>query len=534
MPLIRLFFRTGPLLLLLLGARHLDAQPACYLHLDKDFYVNGEYIWYRLYLPSAFEQAQPLLGVQVLDSTGRVYHRSYLRVRPGRGAAGYYHIPYDIRPGMYRLLITATAPGRTHVLADAVLPVYNDLAIPSDPPLRPEPVQALPPGDMPVLRLAVPPVVPDPRSEVALDVQSSAGRLSGHGSVSVVADGAEVPVLVQGTLPDFVPDTLVRLAGYLTDNGGKPVETGSLGVYRIDARRLGGRTNSDADGYFEVMLEPGVVADQIQFVDYFLPEVKVRLVEAALGQVSQPFYYTARRLAYLEDSRRRKKIYQRFDTWEQPLPPVPDTVAAQVLQPDLSLRPGDYDYFPDLRTFMEEVLTPLTLRHKRDGRVVAKLFNPETDIRAFYPRAPLFIVDGKMTWSAAFVASLDIRNIERIDYHYHFPSLVRQFGFLGVNGLVHFHLKNPADPFPPQDARNIFLLDPIQAPQSFACPEDLPAGVPVFRPVVYWAPDVPVDAQGHMQTRFQTGDDRGDFWVHIVALAADGRLVWGAAPFVQP
>lgn len=80
-------------------------QEKIFVHTDKDFYVSGEILWFRMFYVDAFYQ-QPLtiskMGyVELLDNNNRPVLQQKVSLKPGE-SNGSFVIPYNIATGSYK------------------------------------------------------------------------------------------------------------------------------------------------------------------------------------------------------------------------------------------------------------------------------------------------------------------------------------------------------------------------------------------------------------------------------------------------
>ncbi|MBK7870523.1 MAG: hypothetical protein IPJ74_07505 [Saprospiraceae bacterium] len=109
-------------------ASGLNTNP-CVVHLDKSFYVTGEVIWFKIYLPSESKGNPFTMRVGLLDQQGQVADYFFLQTEGKTYASGYYKIPFDRPSGIHHLVFMGQeqTSKRPIVLAKVAVPIYNDL-----------------------------------------------------------------------------------------------------------------------------------------------------------------------------------------------------------------------------------------------------------------------------------------------------------------------------------------------------------------------------------------------------------------------
>ncbi|MCB0689849.1 MAG: hypothetical protein KDC53_25085, partial [Saprospiraceae bacterium] len=140
---------------------------------------------------------------------------------------------------------------------------------------------------------------------------------------------------------------------------------------------------------------------------------------------------------------------------------------------------------------------------------------------------PLFIIDGKMTRDADFVARLPISAVETVELFLDAPKLRSSFQAIGVSGVVRITTSIANLKLPEADAGNIHTIYGLQPKAHFP---GFNAQVltdqkhePFFRPQLFWNPDIPVGPDGMASTTFVQSDDTGPFLIEVVFQTADGR-----------
>jgi hypothetical protein len=203
--------------------------------------------------------------------------------------------------------------------------------------------------------------------------------------------------------------------------------------------------------------------------------------------------------------------------------PLTDSIP---LKADRSLRPAEFEAFEDLAPFFREISTPLSFKQERKtGQYSARMYNPSTFTD--YPSAPVFVIDGKMTRDANFVARLKCSQIESIDLYYQPTQLLGYFKAIGRSGVVHIRSKAEIA-IPAAEAEDIFQLNGLQSAAAFPAlkAEQLQAAPAqaFFRTQLYWQANLRTDAQGQVDFSFVQGDDWSRFRIQVIVQGGDGRL----------
>jgi len=527
---------------LLLGAQ---VQTTCMVHTDKSFYVNGETMWYQLYLPEHVEGTKVTVKVVVLDGDNQLRGYYFLASEGKTVIPAYYKIPYDANSGMYRLLIWGRTlnSSRETIFAAVPFPVYNDLTT-NPEEVNVQDASSLEASGVPQLwsdEVAVNIEVPDnlsPGSTAAVNVRITdrAGSPLPNTSLSLsvidheLTGGEVLPVAnVQRAYP--LPRTRwennIFLRGKIIPVSDTVDPAGlTVGGFLPPTQRIF-YSRVDANNQFVLQFPGFYETAKVQFISYPERAFSIQLADALNTPAPPPLIYTEGVLKYLELSRQRKKIYQVFTTVEQPLNIPAVDIDFDFPDPDRLVEPGRYESFPDLATFFKEVVTPLRFNLGRESeKYVAKMYNPAK--REFYTGVPLFIIDDQLSRDADFIARLNPVDIESISLFYEFDQLFNQFMFLARNGVVIIKTKTGKTQLPREGGGADLqgLLRPLAFNRAHARGE-----LPDISPLVHWSSDVVTDENGKATFTFPLTDDRSQFRIHVVGQTADGRRVQGEAFF---
>jgi hypothetical protein len=519
-----------------LRAQSIPDQSTLTFHLDKPFYVNGEIIWYKVYLPAGFQGHDVMLKLSLRADAGRSVEEYFLKTEGKTSVHGYFKLPYDVEPAVYHFLVMGTdsASKKRVKLGEMSVPVYNDLDESWEKQETVAAVSGAGPALVEGLRLDVQLTEAgiQKRAEVNATVQvsDSGGRpLAAEVSVSV-RDEQLLPVggtIKRVTVPPAgdpaALDPDIYINGRLTDAEGRPRAGVTFGVYASDERSsfLG---ETDPQGYFALHLPEFTGNKPIQFVDLRGETFKVEIEDGISIAEHPKLVYTENVKNYLEWSRGRKLIYQLYQTVETGLQIEKPVVEARELIPDYHIGLKDYTAFDDLYTFLTEVSTPLKLRKENDGSLYARMFNPDPRVRVFYQDPPIFIVDGKITRNVNFLQDLDITKLEVIDEFFDFNRLNTYFGKLGSNGVVVVETSIPNLQLPETDEATIFSVSGLLPEATLLPMENVGSQQPVFKPQLFWLAGGQTNSQGQLDLRFPHSDDLGTFVIEVTARSEDGKM----------
>ena len=508
--------------------------------IDKPFYVSGEILWYKVYLPEQFKDRERVIRVALTDDQGRLVHEHHLRNAGSASVDGYYKIPYDCPTGNYRLAFSGVKKfiNQNVELVAVVVPFYNDFEVVNAATQQSTAVTQ-PSGMMANdLNVRIQPGMAGPRQKqsVQITVTDQAGDpVTADLAISVVDSDIVPPArITTGKEIGYgvVEQTLeneVYVKGNVKNLRGEPVQVNVLGAFSPADNRVN-YSKSDAYGNFAIKMPQFTGERQVQFLGFQdeIAQIQVDVSkETQNAQVLPAAHFSPDVLEYLELSRKRKQIFKYFTVLEQSITPRHLPIDRQEFEPDFQFHVAKYEDFDFVKDFFGELITPLTFKLS-DTSYVANMANPkgrnleDTNLKG----TPLFIVDGKLTRNADFIARMDMTPIERIELFYDPYKLRRYFNAVGKSGVARIITKLPETPLPKLDMNNVtqaagFLAEadfPVLSNTDF---ED--AVAPVLRPQLYWNPDVTTDANGNYSAEYMQSDDLTSYRVTVVAQDGSGR-----------
>lgn len=521
---------------LLIGQAAVDAQTAensrqCVIHLNKSFYVSGEVIWYKVYFPFGFKDKNIVVRAGIWDQEGQMLSSVFHKSRGGLSVQGYYRIPFDIRSAVYHLVVSGSdlESKEPIILAEALAPIFNDMES-NTPPVAGaarkdkgdrQGADSLPGASLQVsIELAPDPVQRRERATASIRVRDRDGKpISAGLSVSIrdhlLSDtglSAKENIVAGRILEPGIElslDSMISFQGSITDSLGRPMRVGILGLYSSQEQALS-YTGTNEEGRFSFSLPDFSGSKPIQFLDYHYRDIKVVMRSDIKLEKSGELAYSPEVLSYISASRQRKKIFQLYNDLEYVLEQETPAFHIEPFDPDDTYRIRDYEPFGSIPRFFKEVTAALKFNEGDDGKFVAKMFNSESGRRGFYSGIPLFIIDGKLTWDAAFVAGLDIAQVEEVHLFNDRDKLRQRFNSLGAHGgVVTIKTNRPGLQLPASEEEDIFLIAGLQPEVVFpgTQPKTIEPHAPFLQPQLYWNPGFQTDEQGELQVEFIQSDD---------------------------
>ncbi|MEM6380509.1 MAG: hypothetical protein AAF705_20155, partial [Bacteroidota bacterium] len=439
---------------LLIAAFQLQAQGSFAIHLDKSFYTTGEEIWYKLYLPTNLQKSIAIKTI-IIDPDGKTTERLFLRSEPGKTYVdGYFKIPFNYQSGIHRLEFRASAaPAEPEViLASLEFPIYNDFEIKSlatkvgqNPSSTEQKAEAL--NDLQI-DIELPKNTYSKREQInaKITVKDAAGNPV-QANYSIAATDAALVQEALPSAPNYSVGQAMNMAqlnqlnekifvkGQVMDSLGQPMQANVLGAYASLQKRIHyGKTNTT--GIFTFTMPDFYGNQTLQFIGYpkESAEIKVNLAKESgyNDRPQQALPINEKILKYLEVSQQKKKMAEYFEHMAEKIELEEVDNEFEGLKADFSFTADEYVKFEDIGGFFSELITPLKFRIV-NKIYTARMENPRARDAAFsnLPGKPLFIIDGKVTRDANFIARTGWSNVRTIDIFYFAEKLRKQFNILG-------------------------------------------------------------------------------------------------------
>jgi hypothetical protein len=498
------------------------------VHVDRPFYVNGEVIWYKLYLPTRMTNQPFTVRMDVMDSQGERVDYVYLRSTVGRMVDGYYAIPYDAREGWYQLRFVAWIPELEveETVGSIRIPIYNDLTeSPAGTMVEEARYAGAVEGVKSQLQVELELLTPNPRPgdrvRARLRVKDPAGDPVAASASIAVTDRAltQTDDWFRGTVftRQFFPryNGIAKgmvLTGRIEQEKGAPFLRPVLAAWSPAQQQVFYANTKVETGAFALELPDFTGTQDLQFMEIRQDSLAVYLEPPGTPfQEQLPVNDLVRR--YQELSALRKRIYQLENQTEYFLPPqriLPDTVE---LVPNETVDFSRYQQFKDVYTFFREVRTTLEYSTRGD-RYSARIYNPAID--KYNPGPPIFILDGKVTRDADYIGRLPTSELERVEIFYRQRDLLRQFSALGNYGVVILHSIDGNLDVPASETADIRPINGYQSPAEFPVLDPADRSLPLLRPTLFWDPQVAVGADGTAEIEWIQTDDLSSFRIEVL------------------
>ncbi len=519
----------------------------CVIHLDKPFYISGDVIWYKLYLPQVLDKQDIAVKGLLIAASGKVEDRFFHKSLGNTYLDGHIKIPYSLGSGIYHLVFKAAPKDQQKelILAEIEIPIYNDLQeIRNAKDIEGATVAGKlseVAGDLSV-RIGLDREEYSVRDLItaSVSIRDAGNKLvKSNISVSVIHYPADViadyqTIGVGQSLSEASLQSLqgkIYVKGQLMDTLNNPIKANVLGAYASKQNKIHyAKTNEE--GFFTLDLPDFYAHQTLQFMGYYKEEPEIRIKmdnDNEHGPTNKSLVINESIKEYLELSRQRKKLSQYYESLKPQYSTEEFVDEIQQLKPDFTYLTKEYVKFEDVGSFFNELITPLQLK-KVKGKYVATMSNPTARItvQAKLKGSPLFIVDGKATRDANFAGNINLGNVESIDLFYIPENLRRQFNVMGSSGVVRITTVNPIFEIPRNDQEDLFEVSGLQPITDFVpyVPKTSSAEIkrPNFQSTLFWSPDQKTKADGTTDIQFHHTDDRGVFLIEVMAQGENGQI----------
>lgn len=318
-----------------------------------------------------------------------------------------------------------------------------------------------------------------------------------------------------------VKDNMIRRIAIASDSLGKPLDRGSriMMYFHKEYIRLEGLTG--ANGKIRLHF-PGIEAQSEMFYSamdrkgnpiqgvqlQWLPEIEPSVKNPG------PSVETEDLNAYGSYAAKRSEIANSYDFFQKTTDTAAldlsrnfmDAFEQNVISSDDIFKTADYELFPTMKEYINEVIKPLQI-YNSFGRTVARIksLRGTNEIED----EPLFIIDGIGTKGLAYFLALDPKTIEEIRVIRQ-PDKLSLFSTMGKSGIMLIQSKEGSQR-PPINPNNIIEgMNPILKRVNMT--SDNSEVIPVFNANVYWEPEWLNRAK---ELRFTQTDDIGQMRILV-------------------
>ncbi len=545
------------LFLIVCATQVISAQDEVVFHMDKPFYVAGEAVFYKAYLPATFNDVSGKVKV-VVESSDKSYRDESFVQLSDAFITGYFKIPFNISTDVYRFSFFALANGSFKAIefTNFNIPIYNDLSEEGLKPIFPKAnTSAIAITDSDNLKINIDNTFHNVRDEVSVKISltdPSGKSVPANVSVAVTdasllgntADGLTVfsrPLTIGGGV-NLGFDERIFVQGTITNEKEEPVSVSVIGAYNAIENKMY-YTKSNKNGNFTLLMPDQKGAHTLQVVGYLYDEYDdTKIIKSEPHSITDNVNFTNAYDAdvqnYITSSNKRKRIYQYFNQLESDIEVDPITIDRNDVKPNKSYKVKEYVSFENVGRFFTEILGTQLDFIKDGDEITARTYNPESNRSRgrknfeYLARSPVFIVDGKMTKDAEFIYNMKLDNIEKIDLYFDWRDITKQFGTFGEFGYVVITTNLADVSIPASDSEDIITYNGLQPSVSYPVAiKNIEKNIPVFKPTVYWNPTIKLKKSSGVNVDFKASDDFSTFIITVVAQTEDGQVVTGTTSY---
>ncbi len=532
----------------------LNSQSDATIHIDKPFYVTGEVAWYKIYLPSGFENISGKIKAIVQGNNNQVVDESFVQLEKSM-ISGYYKIPFDLKSGLYHFSFY----GLENKTFDPIkilefeVPIYNDLNGEGLQPIFPQEdlMGYIPNASSGNLNLNL---TSDKESyslsekvRLSAEVRNSDGELvPANLSISVVDKGLigksletgcvfSKPIQLKfGVMLGLDERTYVQ--GNIYDANDNPVKISVIGAFNSEENKMF-YSRSDESGKFTILMKDQLGRSKLQIAGYLYEEyadtrINLRAEDPVTTNIAMTSQYDDDITSYLEVSNKRKRIYQHFNQLENEIIIKDYAKNRSEVRPNKTFKINEYVNFETVGKFFDEILGSQLNFLKSGDKITARMFNPESNKNGgrsddyYFLRSPVFIVDGKITKDAQFIYNMKSDNVDMVELYYDWRDITKQFGTFGEFGYVIIKTNQRDFKLPQGDEEDIISYTGLQPIVEFPVQiSEKDRSFPAFKPLLYWQPNHFVKDEKTKEIEFLTSDDISSFEVVVVARTLDGIIL---------
>ncbi|MGA1978612.1 MAG: hypothetical protein ABSG89_12265 [Bacteroidales bacterium] len=223
-----------------------------------------------------------------------------------------------------------------------------------------------------------------------------------------------------------------------------------------------------------------------------------------------------------------QKAYQAVYTFEIKKQLKPGNICPEIYyKPSYSVNPGDFVPLNDFIEISREILPPQIRIRKHDDGYIAEMADEKKHI--FMEEEPLIFLDGVLINDINKIIHLGSDKIKRVEmvctrYNYGemvFPGILAVFS---KNGEIENMQLSPGSLRMKPDA--------YQAYSGFTAPvysKESSASRPDFRQLLYWNPDVKISKDNNQVPGFYASDHSGNYIIDVEGISSDGVPVSATA-----
>ncbi|MFT6809238.1 MAG: hypothetical protein ACJA01_002470 [Saprospiraceae bacterium] len=518
------------------------------IHLDKPVYLSGEEVNFHWFLPKSLVGTTAVVELHLQKPNGMLESMGFRQLKGGMILEGAIKLDLSLSTHSYNLFISALDMNKNEpiIVARIEILVLGSKLVDDDQEFYfsnstnisdfEQDVISLRRGlfnsgatmDVTLLKESLQDVTASSISALDFELYGSLSKRSIQ--ISNVKD-----------CQDCEYSTAIYSQGKLTDpKTGEPLKVVVLGGYSASDDKMHYTKVAD-DGRFTFILEDQIITTSLQIIPYLFGDIDdidvhpVRLkttgiiTKGALRDTIKGLTDLHKQLIELQ------KIIIYFDL-EGPsgMRQMSKVEKEDIIEPDFVHQPkksAKYvtfgEYFDDLGLFKLKF-------ELEEGKYFARVFNPNINKQGFkkydlsltnyYRLPPIFILNGRMTKNAEFVANIEASQVEEIRLFLNGDKIKKKYKTFGNFGYVEIVLKTDIK-VPQEDLQDIIYLKPLE---DYAMEELIPIeddNLPNISPVHFWKSlDEESLKKDNFKFSYKLSDDISDYHLNVIGVSKDGEI----------
>lgn len=516
------------------------------IHTDRPYYITGDMLNYKVYLPSEFDDKEKVIRTSFIKNDKSLISQSFMKTGNNSVTSNVINIPTDLPSGMYHLVLSSfhIEMKQELTLAEIFVPVYADLK--NDPKIQEE------------NNTSLSEIGTGSNIDVTIDAKNTEKRIGSDISTSITVrdklgkpQDSELSVtvidkaqIIQGyksvhicpTIDEQMIDGLsseIFISGSLKTAENNKKKFPVVAIYAPEENKFS-YLQTDEDGQFSLTIPDFYGSKKVQFINYDSEQIQISIDTPPISENPPRLIVTEDILTQLDWNRKRRKIKQIFEIPLAEIKEKQTTWEIAELEKDQLYEIDKYESFEDIATLFTEVMSPLRLRKLDDGSYKAQVFNRDPTSRGYYNGTPIFIVDGLTTKDATFINELDLNMIKTISIISDLPTLRKSYGPIGQSGVIHIETTLPEVRLPGNELESILTLSGFRSAELMIDPKVNTAEVPNFKSNIYWSTDLRTNENGTLDFQFTHSDDIGEFIIEVVTQSKTGEIATSTASYSVP
>lgn len=550
------------------------AQEQVFLDTDKNFYLTGETIWYKAYCINALQRTPSTLSavlyVELLDTKGMAILQEKVLLENGQGR-GHLFISSEMKSGDY-VLRAYTAWMKNfdpQLFFNQTITFLNPFSSPgSEISLATSPLTDSLNAAANRLAIDLPQTTYSNREKIQVNISIPADLTDSDPanlSVSVYkysedADprGATTQTLIPpqsapgGSSSGFDIQYLPEIHSPLIQGTIRPL--GAIPVPPYFYILFPGKSSylytvEPKNNHFVIEISPEIRTTDMLFwaENTDINQFEITILPSFLSgtQVAPPqkIPIGETNRAYLESLSTNTQVanaYLPFTHIRGIDTPKNQPESAFYGTGDIIYNLDEYTRFPTMEEVFTEYVRFVIARKRKENDKVQQFYlwdlyanNISISNSIFFTEPALTMIDGVPVGDLETIWNFDPRKIQRIEMvnrKYHSGGKI-------FHGIIYFHTYK-GDLAGEKIPKDILQQEynPIQEPRIFYSPDyEQPSQedsrIPDYRTLLYWNPQISVNAKGEAVFSFFTGDDSGHYRIEVNGILPDGTPVYGNSDF---